>query len=57
MKVTVRLVGDGLARADVLANDVRRRAIEHLEASATERRREPQSAPTPPAPATTPRTR
>ena len=54
MKVTVRLIGDGLARADTLANDLRRRAIEHLEARATERRQEPRSAPMPPAPATTP---
>jgi hypothetical protein len=32
MKVSVRLVGDGLRRADALANDVRTRAIAHLEA-------------------------
>lgn len=44
MKVTVRLVGDGLARADTLANDVRRRAIEHLEARAAERREKPKPA-------------
>lgn len=32
MKVSVRLIGDGLSRADALVTDVRRRALERLEA-------------------------
>jgi hypothetical protein len=31
VKVSVRLIGDGLSRAGPLVNDVRRRAIESLE--------------------------
>lgn len=32
MKVSVRVVGDGLTRAEALAEDMRRRAVEQLEA-------------------------
>lgn len=32
MKVSVRLIGDGFTRADALVADVRRRALERLEA-------------------------
>lgn len=32
MKVSVRLIGDGFTRADALLSDVRRRALERLEA-------------------------
>ena len=39
MKISVRLVGDGFARADALVADVRRRATEHVQAR-IERERE-----------------
>lgn len=38
MKVRVRVTGDGLARAEALVSDIRRRAIERLQARAAERR-------------------
>lgn len=45
MKVSVRLLGDGLASAQPLAQDMRRRAIEHLEARLAARRDKQQSIP------------
>lgn len=38
MKVGVRVIGDGFARAEALVADVRRRAIERIEARIAEAR-------------------
>lgn len=58
MKVTVRLAGDGFARAEALVSDVRRRAIDNLQARSEERRGEPKPPPRPSNPAAiTPSTR
>lgn len=37
MKVSARLTGDGFARAEALANDVRRRVIERVQARIAQR--------------------
>lgn len=61
MKVTVRLIGDGIARADALVADVRRRALERLQARIDARGGTTRTTPTEglgvSAPTTTPPTR
>lgn len=53
MKVSVRLIGDGLRRANALANEARTRAIAHLEARRDARADSaPQPEPPKPAPST-----
>lgn len=53
MKVSVRLIGDGLRRADALVSEARTRAIAHLEALRDARAgRAPQPEPPKPQPST-----